>query len=288
MSAMRIAVGLATKGRPAVLAGVVADLARQTRLPDRLLVCPAASTDTALPPDVAEILPPRPGGLCAQRNAILDAVGDCDLLVFFDDDFRPGPAWLAGAEALFRAHPGIVAATGGLVADGIRGPGLTDAQAHARLAADRGGQGIVDITNAYGCNMALRLATLRANRLRFDERLPLYAWFEDVDLTYRMRRHGRVVQDRSLRGVHLGTKQGRTAGRRFGYSQVANPIYLMGTGGCPPGKALSFIARNLVMNLLRTPFPEPWADRKGRLEGNLLALGDAFRGKLDPRRVVGL
>ena len=288
MTGLRIAVGIATKGRPAILAATVAHLGRQTRPADRLIVCPAGPGDAILPPGVAEILPPRPVGLCAQRNAIIDAAADCDLLVYFDDDFLPAPEWLAGAEALFLAHPAIVAATGGIVADGIRGPGLTDAQAQALLNADRGGSGLADVTNAYGCNMALRLATLRDHALRFDERLPLYAWFEDVDLTWRMRRHGRIVRDRSLRGVHLGTKQGRTPGRRFGYSQIANPIHLMRTGGCPPGKALAFIGRNLAMNLLRTPWPEPWADRKGRLAGNMLALGDLVRGRLEPGRIVKL
>jgi GT2 family glycosyltransferase len=289
MSALRIAVGIATTGRPAILAATLAHLAAQTRPPDRLLVCPASPADIAgVPPGPAEVVPAPAAGLTAQRNRILDAAAECDLVVFFDDDFLPAPAWLARAEALFLREPAVAAATGAVIADGAQGPGLTPEQAHALLAADHGGAGLRDVTNAYGCDMALRLATLRAHALRFDERLPLYGWFEDVDLTYRLRRHGRVVRDDSMRGVHLGTKQGRTPGRRLGYSQVANPLHLMRTGGCPPGKALSFIARNLAMNLLRAPFPEPWADRRGRLAGNLLALGDLLRFRLDPGRIVAL
>jgi glycosyltransferase involved in cell wall biosynthesis len=286
---LRIAVGIATAGRPLVLAATLAELARQTRPPDRLLVCHAAASDIAgLPPRAAEFLPAPVPGLTAQRNRILDAAADCDLLVFFDDDFLPAPDWLERAEALFLRDPAIAAATGAVIADGVRGPGLTPAEARTLLAADRGGSGLHPVTNAYGCNMALRLETLRRHALRFDERLPLYGWFEDVDLTWRLRRHGRVVRDDSLRGVHLGTKHGRTQGRRLGYSQVANPLHLIRTGGCPPGKALAFIARNLAMNLLRTPFPEPWTDRRGRLAGNLLALRDLVRGRLSPGRILDL
>ena len=36
---MRIAIGIATRGRPAILAGVLRDLQRQTRAPDRIIVC---------------------------------------------------------------------------------------------------------------------------------------------------------------------------------------------------------------------------------------------------------
>jgi GT2 family glycosyltransferase len=286
---LRIAVGIATAGRPQVLAATLAELAQQTRPPDRLLICHVTAADIAgLPPGRAEFLPAPVRGLTAQRNRIVDAAADCDLLVFFDDDFLPAPAWLEGAEALFRREANVVAATGAVIADGASGPGLSPAQARTLLAADRGGSGLHPVTNAYGCNMALRLETLRAHTLRFDERLPLYGWFEDVDLTFRLRRHGRVMRDDSLRGVHLGTKQGRTPGRRLGYSQIANPLHLIRTGGCPPGKALAFIARNLAMNALRTPFPEPWADRSGRLAGNLLALRDLVRGRLAPERILDL
>ena len=38
---MRIAVGIATRGRPAILAAALEELARQTRVPDRVLVCHA-------------------------------------------------------------------------------------------------------------------------------------------------------------------------------------------------------------------------------------------------------
>jgi len=34
--------------------------------------------------------------------------------------------------------------------------------------------------------------------------------------------------------------------------------------------------------------PEPWIDRPGRLRGNLIAIGDLLRGRLDPARIQDL
>jgi hypothetical protein len=48
------------------------------------------------------------------------------------------------------------------------------------------------------------------------------------------------------------------------------------------------MARNLGANLLHAPRPEPFIDRRGRLRGNLLALGDLLRGRCDPRRILAM
>ena len=47
-------------------------------------------------------------------------------------------------------------------------------------------------------------------------------------------------------------------------------------------------SRHCLMNLLRSPMPEPWVDRRGRCKGNLLALADLLRGRIHPTRVVAL
>jgi GT2 family glycosyltransferase len=145
------------------------------------------------------------------------------------------------------------------------------------------------VFSGYGCNMALRLAPMRAHGLRFDERLPLYGWQEDVDLSRRLAAHGRVVKLQRARGVHLGVKQGRGSGLRLGYSQVANPLYLSGKKcGYPWRRALSHLGCNLAMNLARAAWPEPYVDRRGRLRGNLLALRDLLLGRMVPERVLEL
>jgi hypothetical protein len=184
---MRIALGIATRGRAAILGEVLADLARQTRAPDRVLVCHVGPEDVAdLPGRFPQVeFLPSPAGLPRQRNAIIDAVPDCGIVLFLDDDFLAAPDYLAVTERVFEARPDCVVTTGTVIADGAKGPGIALEDGRAILEADRfAGDplGAHPHFNGYGCNMALRLASLRAHGLRFDEQLPLYAWYEDLDL----------------------------------------------------------------------------------------------------------
>src|SRR4051812_27434800 len=104
---MRLAIGIATRGRAAIVAETLAELERQTRRPDRVIVCHVAPEDVGAPhPGVAYIR--SPAGLPRQRNAILDAAADCDILLFLDDDFLPAPDYLRVTEAVFAARPDCV------------------------------------------------------------------------------------------------------------------------------------------------------------------------------------
>src|SRR5258708_31843820 len=123
--------------------------------------------------------------------------------------------------------------------------------------------------------MAFRLGPSRQGVL-FDERLPQYGWLEDVDFSRRLARYGRIVQLPDARGVHLGSKSGRTLGVKLGYSQMVNPIYMVKKGTMAPGKALLHMSRNFAKNLVRSLKPEPYVDRRGRLRGNVLGLIDAL------------
>ncbi|MFN3636753.1 MAG: glycosyltransferase family 2 protein, partial [Rhizobium rhizophilum] len=121
--------------------------------------------------------------------------------------------------------------------------------------------------------------------LRFDEELPLYGWLEDVDFSRAASRFGRVVTSPQLRGVHLGTKIGRMSGVRLGYSQIANPIYLVAKHSMSWRHALNQMGRNLGSNLVKVWRPEPWVDRKGRLEGNARAILDFLLRRLSPQNI---
>ena len=287
-SPLRIAVGIATKGRPALLAATLQQLARQTRAPDRLLLCPAGAAD--LPSDLPSACQVvwGPVGLPAQRNAILDALDGIDIVVFFDDDFFPQPDYLAQVERLMRQRPRAVIVRGELVADGIHGAGYSVDEALALLQGDAGpAQVRVRPTyGAYGCNFAVRMDAVRAHGLRFDEALPLYGWQEDIDFSRQAAVHGEVLWANTWRGVHLGTKQGRTSGLRFGYSQVANPVYLVRKGTMSGAYARRLMLGNLASNLLRSAWPEAHVDRRGRLRGNLWALADWLRGRAHPGRIL--
>jgi hypothetical protein len=114
----------------------------------------------------------------------------------------------------------------------------------------------------------------------------LYGWQEDIDFTSQLRRYGRVVGFNTIIGVHLGLKAGRVSGVRFGYSQIANPTYLISKGTVPATFALDLMARNIAANLLRSLWPEPWIDRRGRLRGNLLAVGHLMMGRIEPEYIL--
>jgi GT2 family glycosyltransferase len=290
---LRIAVGIATIGRPSIVAEAIAELAKQSRLPDRIIVCaPSAHDLKDLDPTDGRIdLLLGPRGLTCQRNAILHRARDFDVLIFFDDDFVASPRFVEVMECAFATNPDVVLGTGMVLADGIGGAGLSFAAARALLRDDVKEAGAISLScvySAYGCNMAVRLAPALANAIEFDERLPLYGWYEDVDFSRRLARHGRIVQVSHAIGVHLGIKLGRESGRRLGYSQIANPLYLLRKGTCSRQKAWLQITKNLAMNLGRALLPEAYVDRLGRARGNGLAMFDLLAGRLDPSRILSL
>ncbi|MDL9997904.1 glycosyltransferase [Variovorax sp. J22P240] len=290
---LKIAIAIATAGRRDVVAEAIGLLANQSRMADELLICPARVEDfdplcLRAYPGEARVLR-GPVGLPLQRNVLLDAC-DADVVIFFDDDFLPSSDYVAEVEMLFTTCPGVVVATGKLLADGILGPGIVYEEGLRIL--DQAGpnvelRSLTSTYNGYGCNMAIRMQAVRSHGIRFDERLPLYAWLEDVDFSRQLASHGSVVQAARLRGVHLGTKgAGRSPGRRLGYSQVANPLYLARKGTMRWSLALKHMAKNLLANSMRSLSPEPWVDRRGRLAGNCLAMWDCVRGQVDPQRIL--
>jgi GT2 family glycosyltransferase len=289
---MHITIGIATRGRAAILAGVLRDLAQQSRPADRILVCHVSADDIAGCTTISGVeFMTAPAGLPKQRNRILDEAADSDVVLFLDDDFLCNSAFLSVLESSFQNHPDMVVATGTVIADGANAPGYDLAEGAALLAADPGAAAPLQVTeafNGYGCNMAFRMAPVRAHNIRVDERLPLYAWYEDIDVTRRLGAYGKILRLAGARGVHLGSKSGRVPGLRLGYSQVVNPIYLALKGSFPWSHAIPSAARHCLKNLLRAPFPEPWADRWGRFRGNMIGLWDVLRGRITPERILDL
>ena len=287
---MRIVVGIATAGRPTVLLETLREIQLQTRPADEVLVCPAAEEDlpdmSASPIGVRIVRGQR--GSSAQRNVILDAAPDADSVVFFDDECFPDSGYLAAVEASFE-DPSVVMTTGLVIRDDILGPGMSPEEARSALADFVGPTNSREPRyNAYGCNMALRNAVAQAGRIRFDERLPLYGWLEDVDFSRLMSAHGAIIWDSAARGVHLGNKRGRSPGLRLGYSQIANPIYLWRKGTMRADRAFAQMGRNVAANIVKLGKVEPWVDRRGRAAGNALAVFHLLTGRLRPECVVTL
>lgn len=298
---MKIYAVLATKGRPDDIPVILAALSGQTVPPDHTVVVGTCEADVALgraaasdDPSVSIVLSDRPG-LPIQRNVGVDAVlarhgeGDDFMIAYFDDDFRPCREWLERARSVL-AEGGVAGVTGWVLADGISGPGISEADAQRYLSGELEPEAHEsrdwigkDLESAYGCNMAFTGAVSR--QCRFDEHLPAYGWLEDRDYTGQALALGRVVGVGGCRGVHLGTKGGRVSGVKFGYSQIANPVFLARKGTMAWPHSRRIMRRNLLANHAKSLRPERWVDRKGRVWGNWLGLADLVRGRLHPERI---
>lgn len=287
---LRIVVGIATSGRAEILGKVVSIIGEQTRQPDSIVICPAKAEDVGdvlnSHPAVEIVL--GPPGLPHQRNTILSQC-NADVLLFLDDDFLMQPEYIGELEKLFVSNPEVVVATGLVTADGIRGPGFSVEEGRRLLVDLHVNQEpiIRETYGGYGCNMAVRLETVRQHCLEFDENLPLYAWLEDIDFSRQLAKYGRIIKSSMLRGVHLGTKRsGRSSGMRLGYSQIANPVYLARKGTLSWAFSMKYMRRQFIANCVRSVKPEPWVDRRGRLKGNILAIYEVLLGRSSPSRIL--
>jgi GT2 family glycosyltransferase len=292
LKTMRLFVIIPTYKRKDALSRAIEHLSRQTRLPDEVIV--SAPDDSHVERAESKHFPISyvfgKTGLCAQRNQAIEKVlGRCDIITFFDDDFLPADDYLSRLEKAFEENPDWAVIMGHVVADGARnaGYGFEEGLALLRQAEKCERQPRVsDHVGAYGCNMSMRAAQI--GNLRYDERLVLYGWQEDIDFTSQLRRFGRVVCLTALIGVHLGAKAGRESGMRLGYSQVVNPVYLIRKGTVPASFALKQMGRNIAANMIKSFWPEPYADRRGRLKGNLLAASHLLLGRIEPEYIIKL
>jgi GT2 family glycosyltransferase len=298
--ALIIAVVICSLNRAAVLHETVCSIQWQTLLPKQIIIStPGAEhvlPETLALPGVQHVLSRL--GSTAQRNRGLDAVADrTDLIAFLDDDFELSESYFHEMSRLFRAHPEVVIACGTLLYDGGRGKTPQIARADARKMCEsvthcsgtsvQAEPAYTLMDWAYGCNMFARLEAVAG--IRFDESLPMYAWLEDSDYGFRctIGRRGPVTC-LGAKGVHLGWRGGRTAGVRFGFSQIINPLYLW-------RKARVFPLRHIVINYWLRCFlgnilgilrrDQKW-DRPGGLKGNLLGFMHLLGGNCDPTKIV--
>ncbi len=291
---MRIGIVIATTGRRDTVERTAPLWAAQTSPYDRLVF------SVPSPEDIGPLAAGLPGaeiklspkGLTKQRNCALDHLGsDCDIVLFADDDFVPSHRYIQAVRDIMAAETDIVILSGYVLADGINSEGISFEDA-VNIVSDHESKPVITppvmdvMPHAYGCNMAIRVTA--HPELRFDERLPLYGWLEDLDYSRRIASRGRLIRCSAVAGVHMGTKRGRQSGLKLGYSQVANPLYFVGKGTMPLSEAVTQIGRNVAANLVRCVHPEPWVDRLGRLHGNILAFGDALFGRMRPERVEEL
>ncbi|WP_419829251.1 glycosyltransferase family 2 protein [Methylobacterium sp.] len=285
-----IVVGIATYNRPDIVAKTVSYiLSKQTTLPSLVIISCSSVKDAGSADKFGNVkVVVGSLGSSVQRNKILEHLPrNTDIVVFFDDDFVPHKDWLATASKVFRDRPEIVALTGSVLIDDIKGPGLSNEQAISIIEEHKciGTPQYTEPYSPYGCNMAFRVSAIR--NFRFDERLVLYGWLEDRDFGARIAKSGgALVKFSGLWGIHLGVKRGRVPGRQFGYSQMINPIYLYLKGSMKLSSALMQMLRNGVNNIVLSVWPEKFIDRRGRLVGNILGLRDLMRGRVAPEAAL--
>jgi GT2 family glycosyltransferase len=288
----RIAVIVASIGRSEEIGQLLQNLEQQTYLPSSIVLSVEKTSDLPgnIDPAVYVIMGPR--GLPVQRNRGMEHVlRDSDIVVFFDDDFLPAKDALAEIARLFEGNEDIIGATGNVLSDGVKRGGVPYDEAVEILAKYEHARQSTPVVNidtdaAYGCNMAFRTAAIGA--CRFDEKLPLYAWQEDVDFTGQLLAKGRMVKTTAFSGVHRGVSKGRSPGLALGYSQIVNPAYLMRKGTMRRKKALLLMMKNFIANHAMLLFPEPLIDRAGRSHGNWLGLWDVVTGQSDPGKILHL
>lgn len=289
----RIAAVFATLGRPEIVSKTVRHFLSTQRLTPSSVIVSCVTTEDA--GDLASLEGVKivlgPVGLATQRNTALSQIDPkTDIVVFFDDDFIAHPDWLIEAAQVFQDENSVIGITGHVIADGIKGPGIAFNEAVRMVDAKActGGDGRwIEPFSPYGCNMAFRMQAIGPHR--FDDRLVLYGWLEDRDFGAALAKAGgRLVKWSGCQGVHMGVKSGRTSGERLGYSQVANPLYMMKKGTMEPHLVAGQIFRNMASNAGRLLAPEPYVDRKGRLKGNMRALFDCLTGVLAPERASTL
>lgn len=287
----RLLIGIASTGRPESLSQTVAALAHQHRVPDHLVISVAEEGDVsggfpaALPFPVEVLVGSR--SLPRQRNRILARLAPGDVALILEDDVLLAADYLVALERAFAAHPEAALIAGRSVADGSGGRGLSREAGQAALERSRPAPDAParPVYAGHGGAVAVRADAVLAHGVRFDESLPAAGWLGEVDFARQIAAHGAVLRADGLRSVRLGAREGRAAGVRLGYSQVAAPAYLIGKGTLSRQRACRMVGRTVAANLVHALRPRPWTDSRGRLRGNLIALSDLMRGQAAPDRI---
>ncbi len=277
-SGQNVIVVVASKGRPDCVQPLLHALATQTCRPQKVIYSVTSEDDFPQQVDRrglhVDVIVSSPG-LARQRNcALMEIQAQAKVIIFLDDDFLPATDWIENCCTLFTCFTDLVGLTGTVIKDGaVTGP-ISWHEAECLLSNYKRTtrNEIKGVASTYGCNMAFRSSAIGDER--FDERLVLYGWLEDNDFSRRISRRGRLVTSDTLLGVHLSIQRGRVSGKRLGYSQVVNPVYLARKGSLPWSEAITTILRPVCANLLKSLRPEAHIDRRGRLIGNMLGFGE--------------
>lgn len=192
---LRVTVGVLTFHRPEHIGAAIRAIGEQIdELRDpgvavEILVVdndPAGSAQTVCTEvgrsDTRYVIEPRPG-IAAGRNRVLTECADRDLILFMDDDGRPGTRWLARMIACWRAYSRPAGVAGWVATEYVGAP---DPWLLAGGFFDRRKRRTGELVPAAACgNLLLDLRVLRRHNLRFPDDTALTGG-EDTTLTSRL------------------------------------------------------------------------------------------------------
>ena len=266
----------------------VLSLVRQTTPCEIIVSVPDLShvlEETTRLPRVAVVTGSR--GSCAQRNSALSFIrGECAAIFFFDDDVEVDCDYVGHMLAMLEKDSTIALAAGLNLGRGAVAGSLDRDKAKGLITENKArplGPEVETIRAAIACRMCLRGSLLGI--VRFDERLPLYGYQEDLDFSLQCRRHGRIVMNRRCLMVHIETTAGRMGSKRRGYSEVVNPFYIWSKR---TGASLARVAAGSLRRTLRNAFHLHTADGRRQFAGNLAGWLRLTTGRADPEYILRL
>jgi GT2 family glycosyltransferase len=291
---MRTTIGIASLARPRILHETVLCLLAQSFRPDEILICVPSSADcldeTKALASVRVVVGPR--GLTLQRNCILGHLRPgTELIAFFDDDVELHHDYMKNSVEFIYGNPDVVALSGVTLADGET-TGEIPRSAARPLLENWTAPPDANVTprfGLYGCNMVIRSSIAAA--ARFDERLHLYALFEDLDFGERCKAHGPVVTLPRCALVHLAARSGRISPQRYGFAQVMNLLYCWRKGSLSRKSLVRLLRKVLLANLVGLVIvykKKSRFERVRRLMGNLRAACEFCILGACPERVSNL
>ncbi len=275
--------------RPQMLHETVLSLVHQTTPCEIIVSVPDEShvlNETCRLPRVRLVTGSK--GSCAQRNSALSSVrGECAAIFFFDDDVEVDCDYIRHMLAMLEKDSGVALAAGLNLGRGAI-PGSLDREKAKRFIREKRasqpiGREVETIRAAIACRMCMRGSLLGI--VRFDERLPLYGYQEDLDFSLQCRRYGRIVMNRRCLMVHIETNSGRMGSKRRGYSEVVNPFYIWSK---KTGANLARVGAGSVRRTLRNVFHLHTADGRRQFAGNLAGWLRLATGRADPEYILRL
>jgi len=240
---------ICTRNRPIDIVSTLDSLSKQTTLPSELIIVDASDTPliknsnfnnawSLLPTAITRIyLTSRPG-LTYQRNrGINHATGE--IIYFFDDDVELASTYLAIMNGRFAAHPQYLGGMGNITNLEPYNPLkyylrtlflLPRTYASGNFTASGmpthayGTTTFKDVAVLGGCCMAFKRSALIKEP--FDEKLHGYCYLEDVDISWRISRHGPLFYEPTAQLKHHTSPEARDAMSERRAMYLTNYTYL--------------------------------------------------------------